>query len=628
MLDFINEQLAPIPVKIRYPVLFFLAFLVISVLYIIDVWLLGSGAAFVVAQIDLLKSQSEGPADLTSVNWILQNPHTTALAWLGGGTQGLAAGIKAWWIILNFSFVALIGIGILSNRAQYKNIDYRDIKKIKFSKIKYNLKKQIEKTKKNKYFLALDDRRQKVTIPATKMTEHIHILGGSGSGKTSLAVMPLCLQAIQKGSAVMVIDFKGDKQTIHLLEQEAKKKGKKFFLFSLNGEIGAGCNTYNPLASGTVLSKVERIMTALLLVFDGAAKFYSYVQQSTFIELLKALDKENVKYTISDIYTILNNPNLFTRLTGDRLSEQQIRGLTAALTPFVEISQINDLEPDIDLLTILNNGDVCYFDLQSAETPQVAASLGKMIAMDLQALAAKRNQLSCSATIAIDEFQNMACEAFGNIISKLRSANFAFVLSNQTMGDLRAVSPAFLNTVSTNTATKILFNVEDPGDIAYFAQRAGHVLQTVKSQGKTRRLQGQDLGSMFQLNPPAQTTNQNNVSENISDIETPLIHPNVVARLPFGKTLIFIRGEVTVLGNHVHLLSKTEKDALERKPYPRPEQRKKKYPNKTITSMLEDIKRDAITSYVAPVAPDPEPEPKSDPVPETTKTTQNQEITF
>lgn len=113
-------------------------------------------------------------------------------------------------------------------------IDLRDIRNIRFKRVRFDINKYLLKMPQDKYFLGLDDRRKPITISNEKMTEHIHILGGSGSGKTNFAVIPLCIQAIQRGAAVISIDFKGDKQAIHLLAQEAQAAGRRFYFFSLD----------------------------------------------------------------------------------------------------------------------------------------------------------------------------------------------------------------------------------------------------------------------------------------------------------------------------------------------------------------------------------------------------------
>ncbi|SFF97503.1 AAA-like domain-containing protein [Desulfotomaculum arcticum] len=577
----LRERFFKIPTKYRWPALAVLVCMALVALYILDVWLVGTLAAYVAAIVSWMKNLFAGQPNFSLAGWYWQHPFTTARAWLGSSENLSNPGIRTWWLFLNILvLVFVIMLKVQAGKA-LKNIDYRDIRQVRFKKLRFDLNRQLAKTPRDKYFIALDDQRRPITLPADKMTEHIHILGGSGSGKTSLAVIPLCLQAIRRGSAVIAIDFKGDKQAIQLLAREAQAAGRRFYFFSINSRINS--NTYNPLAAGSSLSKVERVMTALDLLFAGEAKFYSYVQQSTFITLLKTLDAMDFKYTLGDIYTILKNQKLFSKLTGEEISENQVKGLTAALTIYADLIQINDPWPDINLEKVMQNGDVCYFDLRSAEAPHLSSSLGKMIAMDLQALAAGRSQLNRLAVVAIDEFQNMACHAFTNIISKVRDANYSMILANQSMGDLKAVSQDFINTVITNTATKMVFNVEEPGDAEYFARRGGKILQEVWSHSNSR--QGQNLAATMNGDSIRET-----ISKSKSEMETYFIHPNVISQLPFGKSLIFRRGEVATIGNHVHLISKTEKERLENEPYPEPEPAREKPSGKTMATLFEKAK--------------------------------------
>ncbi len=553
------------------------------IFYVLDVWLIGSLSSYLVTVFKVtFKGMNQETAN-SILNWYLYHPLATARAWLGPGKNLTNPEIRAGWFILNILVIILVPGIIINARLANRNIDSRDIKQVRFKKLRFNPNRQLAKTSQNKYFLALDDQRKAITLPADKMTEHIHILGGSGSGKTSLAVIPLCIQAIRRGTAVIAIDFKGDKQAIHLLAREARAAGKRFYFFSVSTKIKS--NTYNPMVLGSVLSKVERVMTALELVYTGEAKFYSYVQQSTFIPLLKALDAMGTKYTLADIHTILKNPKLFKKLTGEEISEDQIKGLTSALTPYADLTQINDPWSDINLAEVTQKGDVCYFDLRSAEAPQLSSALGKMIAMDLQALAADRNQLDRLAVVAIDEFQNMACSAFTNVISKVRSANYGLILANQAMGDLRAVSQDFLNTVITNTATKMVFNVEEPEDVEYFARRSGKDLQEVSSRSKSRQIP--NLAELINGKHK-----RDNVSESKSKTETYFIHPNIVSQLPFGKSIIFRRGELAALGNHAHLISKAEKDRLEGARYPEPEPHREEHSGNTVADYINKVKHE------------------------------------
>ncbi|WP_081410893.1 type IV secretory system conjugative DNA transfer family protein [Desulfotruncus alcoholivorax] len=563
MLEKIRDRFLQLPAKYRWPALAVLVLLALLILYILDVLLLGTAAAYIIAYAEGLKHFPKSP-DLSLATWYWHHPLFVARAWLFDVDKLSNPGVLTLWLYLNsiLGIMALASvIAIWAKRLKKDTGDHRDIRKIRFKKIQFDINKYLVNTPEDRYFLGLDDKLRPLTVPAASITEHIHIMGGSGTGKTAFGVTPLCTQAVRKGASLVVIDFKEDRQAIQLLAREARANGKKFYIFTLDPREKT--NTYNPLASGTALGKVERIMTALELVFHGEAKFYSYVQQATFIPLLTALDARGVKYTLADIHSILQNPGLVFQLTGQNVDENQIKGLTAALTPYSELGQINSARPDIDLAKIMQRGDVVYFDLKSALAPEACSALGKMIAQDLQYLAAFRTPQSRPVIIAIDEFQNMACQAFRNVISKVRSANYSLILANQAMGDLQAVGDDFVNTIQVNTRTKIIFNADTPADAELFSQYTGTVLHTVTSWSENKTM----TSGLIQSG----NNQRNTVGKNNTEIEVPLLHPNLFKAMPPGKSVIIRRGQLAMLANHSYLIYKAEKDRLEQLPLPEPE---------------------------------------------------------
>jgi len=457
-------------------------FFFILVVIVMDVWLLGTAASWLhgfgvwIIGFDFRATVAQKEAArhaFSSVKWYWHHPFATAWAWLTKPSDHLSVpAVRTIWLVLNglaAVFVAGLMFFFLTKKGK-KEIYDRDIRKIRFKKVEFDWEKEVKRIQRDRVLLGLDDHRRPVTVGWEEMVEHVHILGGSGTGKTSLAVIPICVQAIRTGLPVVAIDFKGDKGAIQVLHREAKAAGKKFYLFSLHPGIRS--NTYNPIGSGDTLSRVERVMTALELVYDGPAKFYTYSQQAVFLPLLRHFDRQGVKYTLRDVQALIKDPDLVKEILGENINSGHLKGLAAALTPYADVSQINVHEADIDLARVMQYGDVVYYDLRSAVAPELAAGLGKMISLDLQGQAAFRTQADRIAVIAIDEFQNMVCQAFRNIISKVRTANYALILANQALGDLRAVGEDFLNTVFSSTRTKIVFGIEHPDDVELFARKS------------------------------------------------------------------------------------------------------------------------------------------------------------
>ena len=182
------------------------------------------------------------------------------------------------------------------------------IETVEFKKVHYDINKKLSQyAKTDKYFLAVSDDKKDIVVEESMLNHHLHVLGPTGSGKTSLVILPLSRQAIEKGRGCCFIDFKGDEVFKRYVQQKAKEKGKKFYYFSIDpNEPSVG---YNPLSSGDIHSKVDRIMTALELIYQGPAGFYSNVQAMAFVELLKEMTQGNKEINFLSVKEALENPH-------------------------------------------------------------------------------------------------------------------------------------------------------------------------------------------------------------------------------------------------------------------------------------------------------------------------------
>lgn len=422
------------------------------------------------------------------------------------------------------------------------------IEGIEFKKVRYDINKKLRRySKTDKYFLALSDERNNIVVTEDMLNHHLHVLGPTGSGKTSLVILPLARQAIEKNRGCCFIDFKGDEVFKRYVYQKAKEKSKKFHYFSIDpGESSIG---YNPLLSGDVNSKVDRIMTALELIYHGPAGFYSNVQAMAFVELLKEIIQEKKEVNFSSVKDALEDQHFLKRVD---ITSQEVKGLLAAISWIAGFRAIN--RDELDLYKTIQNGEIVFFALKSQVNTRLAEAIGRMLIIDLKSQAVSRKEIDTPYFIFIDEFQNLACSHFVDVISKVRSANFCLVLSNQSRGNLSNVSAAFENAIFTNTATKIIFMQEDPLDAKFWSEKTGqttyqerNILQIDTMNGKNR---GAKLDGLRSAQGSIHTNTKNYISE------------NVFLRLPFTKSIIFSRGKLTAIANHEFLFDREGRDKL------------------------------------------------------------------
>ncbi len=427
------------------------------------------------------------------------------------------------------------------------------IETVEFKKVHYDINKKLNQySKTDKYFLAVSDNKQDIVVEESTLNRHLHVLGPTGGGKTSLVILPLSRQAIEKGRGCCFIDFKGDDVFKKYVQQRAKEKGRKFYYFSIDpNEPSAG---YNPLSSGDIHSKVDRIMTALELIYHGPAGFYSNVQAMTFVELLKEMVQGKKEINFLSVKDALEDPSFLERTD---VSAQEVKGLLAAISWIAGIEVIN--RDELDLAKVIKDGDVVFFALKSQVNTRLAEAIGKMLIIDLKSQAVSRKETDPPYFIFIDEFQNLACSHFVDVISKVRSANFCLVLSNQSRGNLSNVSPAFENAIFTNSATKVIFMQEDPFDAKFWSDKTGQTTYQDKSvfqvDNITTDKTGAKLDGLRSAQGNIRTATKNYISE------------NVFLRLPFYKSVIFSRGKLTVIANHEFLFDKGERDKLISSPF-------------------------------------------------------------
>ncbi len=422
------------------------------------------------------------------------------------------------------------------------------IESVEFKAIHYDINRKLSQyAKTDRYFLGLSDEKKDILIDESLLNHHLHVLGPTGSGKTSLVILPLSRQVIEKGRGCCFIDFKGDEVFKRYVQQKAKEKGKQFYYFSIDPNEESV--SYNPLSSGDIHSKVDRIMTALELIYQGPAGFYSNVQAMAFVELLKEITQDKEEINFSSVKKLLENQHFLRRAD---VSAQEVKGLLAAVSWIAGIEVIT--RDELDLSEVIKNGDIVFFALKSQINTRLAEAIGRMLVIDLKSQAGLRKESDPPYFIFIDEFQNLASPHFVDVISKVRSANFCLVLSNQSRGNLSSVSPAFENAIFTNTATKVIFMQEDPFDARFWSDKTGQTTYQDKTIFQVDNIStdkaGTKLDGLRSSQGNIRTATKNYISENI------------FLRLPFAKSIIFSRGKLTAIANHEFLFNKRERDRI------------------------------------------------------------------
>lgn len=332
---------------------------------------------------------------------------------------------------------------------------------------------------------------EKVYLPDSIRTRHVHILGATGSGKTESVILNFLKQDIARGLGSIILDAKGDAS--FLTELNAWVPRDRLLIFDLTDSQSIG---YDPLKSGSPLESAQRLFSSL----TWSEEYYKSKALSALQRLFQThyeLDDRNP--TLAELAKTLETPISYSNYVNGPTFPEAL-----AVKEFQEISGLRDqirsltmahleiiLSPDNGInLSDAEAGSVIYFRLQSLMSPQVVAILGKLIINHLNFLAGTvhRGQVTAKqrklVPVYVDEFASFACPEFADLISKARSAGFALHFSHQSIGDVMDVSNGFLNRITDNAATKIVLRINDPDSAEYMSRCFG----TKEIQKTTQRI--------------------------------------------------------------------------------------------------------------------------------------------
>lgn len=386
------------------------------------------------------------------------------------------------WILIPSSLLfgcALAGVGLLYY--EYLSKHARDRKKriAAISEIPIQLKTEA----KDAVQMGLDlDLHIPVFLPDSIRSRHVHVLGATGSGKTESVILNFLKQDIARGFGAVIVDAKGDGSFIRELKSVVPKEKLKIF------DLGSASSlSYDPFSSGSALEAGQRLFASLTWSEE-------YYKSKAFSALQKIFQfyfsRHGRNPTISIVLDYLTDFENYKGLTP--VSED---ALPALKKEFDELSGLRDqvallsmghlkalFSPDgisdIDLTTVSENGLVVYFRLQSLLSPELVGIVGRLLINHLAFIAGSLQRVEEKVErkllpVYFDEFATFAGSGFSDLISKARSAGMALHFAHQSVGDLKAVSDAFLSQITDNSATKIVLRVNDPDSSEYFAKTFG-----------------------------------------------------------------------------------------------------------------------------------------------------------
>ena len=395
-----------------------------------------------------------------------------------------------------------------------------------FPFINFDSRKQVDvfrqdQNNKDRTFIGLDAQAKNktmISIPDLRRSDHLQVLGMTGTGKTSGVFLPLVYQDALKKRPVIIIDAKGEMSTINKLYGLLKSIGreKDFMLFSLY-KTENSC-TYNPLYVGECEPQI--VIDAFMNNFESENTYYRDTAGQIFEYAFYILHSLGKLFTVTDIFTYLNDEACQQYINrqikqGNKMGVEQLRKLAGLLDSLADKEGkwehvitglnnylsahsedvLNDPDSDIVLTDVIRERKIVYFQLPTNAFPIRARNVARMIQANLRYISSliQLDQIpkDILVSVIIDEYASFAEESFVEVLNKARSSGMMVTLAHQSLSDLRRISEDFMKCIDENTMNKIYLKQTDPMLCELIAKSMG----TYIKQEKTFRMSGGHFGN-------------------------------------------------------------------------------------------------------------------------------------
>ena len=335
-----------------------------------------------------------------------------------------------------------------------------------------------------------------VLVPREVFQEHAHILGDSGSGKTSIGILPLVAQLMRFGDAsVIVIDLKADDQLIfETMQTEATqvadqlRQSYPFRWFTT--VLGRSSFIFNPLTQrvmGTLSPDQQTdVLTAGLGLQYGNDYGRKYYGDANFDLLNYALGLCRDAQSFGDIELALKKAQMVSQLPRKTLEAanhvlSSMRRLSRCL-PLNACPRLctspTALENAIELADVFARPQALYVALPPGAGISSTAEIARLFLYSLMAAAQAhpKDTPRTQVYLVIDEFQRIVSGNVELFLQQARSMNIGCIFSNQSLADLDRIGAELVPAIRTNTRFRQVFGAGHRDDIEDIIMTSGETV--------------------------------------------------------------------------------------------------------------------------------------------------------
>ncbi|MEI6537350.1 MAG: type IV secretion system DNA-binding domain-containing protein, partial [Verrucomicrobiaceae bacterium] len=333
---------------------------------------------------------------------------------------------------------------------------------------------------------------QPVTLSVEQRVRHVHVMGASGTGKSTL-LFNLIRQDIENGEGVAVLDPHGDliEQVLGIIPQE--RIDDVVLVDPSDEEYSIGFNMLSAhsdfektLLASDLVSVFQRLSTSwgdqMASVLNNAIlAFLESSEGGTLADLrrflLDAAWRKNFLRTVNDPDIVFYWEKGFPQLGGNKSIGPVLTRLESFLAPKPIRFMVSQRENKIDFADITDSGKIFLAKLSQGQMGRENAwLLGSLLVSKLQQTAMARQRMRAEQRrpfwLYIDEFHHFITPSMAEILSGARKYRLGLTLAHQDLAQLKR-DPEVASSVLSNAGTRIVFRISD-GDARAMEEGFAH----------------------------------------------------------------------------------------------------------------------------------------------------------
>ena len=342
--------------------------------------------------------------------------------------------------------------------------------------------KEVPKNAKGKEFLLGENYHTGITTNVTFSGEdrlkHTHIIGATGTGKSTL-IANLILQDIQKGIGLVLFDPHGDLIDDVIAHIPEDKLEHVVLIDPSDTDYPIGLNILE------VHNEIEKevLSSDLVASFRKYATSWGDQMNSVLGNAIQAILENKNGGTLNDLRRFLIEKefrNEFLRKVADPsvlyywhkeyplLKTNSIGSILTRLDTFLRPKSIRNMviqQSGIDFEALFNSNKIVLLKLsQGLIGTENSYLLGSLILSKIHQAIFRRQQNNTRNPIMLylDEFQNFITPSIKEMLSGIRKYNVGLTLSHQDLQQLQREDSELLNSVLGNINNRIVFRVGEP----------------------------------------------------------------------------------------------------------------------------------------------------------------------